>query len=145
MLSFPAYTFQLRSQGQKNYIFDRIRKKYVALTPEEWVRQHVVFWLLDDFKVPEGWIALERALLLNGLKRRTDVLVMNRQAEPIILVECKAPHVPIGQKVVEQALKYNMETGVQFLWLTNGVENRLWSMKSAMPSELDELPGPESW
>jgi hypothetical protein len=145
MLSFPAYTFQLRSQGQKNYIFDRIRKKYVALTPEEWVRQHVVFWLLDDFKVPEGWIALERALLLNGLKRRTDVLVMNRQAEPIILVECKAPHIPISQKVVEQALKYNMEAGVQFLWLTNGVENRLWNMSTDVPSALDQLPGPETW
>lgn len=145
MLSFPAYPFQLRRQGQKNYIFDRIRKKYVVLTPEEWVRQHVVFWLLDDYGVPEGWIALERGILINGLRRRTDVLVMNREAVPMILVECKAPQIPVNQVVAEQALRYNMETGVRYLWLTNGLEHRLWKMSDEGPQPLDALPEPDVW
>jgi len=145
MLSFPAYNFQLRRQGQKNYIFDRIRKKYVVLTPEEWVRQHVVFWLLDDYGVPEGWIALERGITVNGLRRRTDVLVLNREAVPVILVECKAPHVPVSQAVAEQALRYNMETGVRYLWLTNGLEHRLWKLGAHIPEPLDKLPKPGEW
>ena len=145
MLSFPAYQFQLRRQGQKNYIFDRIRKKYVVLTPEEWVRQHVVFWLLDDYGVPEGWIALERGLTVNGLRRRTDVLVLNREAVPMILVECKAPQIPVNQAVVEQALRYNMEAGVRYLWLTNGLEHRLWSMGEESPQPLEMLPKPGEW
>ncbi|MBU6324923.1 MAG: type I restriction enzyme HsdR N-terminal domain-containing protein [Bacteroidetes bacterium] len=145
MLSFPAYQFQLRRQGQKNYIFDRIRKKYVVLTPEEWVRQHVVFWLLDDYGVPEGWIALERGIIINGLRRRTDLMVMNREAVPMILVECKAPQIPVNQAVVEQALRYNMETGVRYLWLTNGLEHRLWKMSDTGPQPLDALPKPDEW
>lgn len=145
MLSFPAYPFQLRRQGQKNYIFDRIRKKYVVLTPEEWVRQHVVFWLIDDYGVPEGWIALERGIIINGLRRRTDVLVMNREAVPMILVECKAPQIPVNQVVAEQALRYNMETGVRYLWLTNGLEHRLWKMGDSGPQPLDILPKPDEW
>jgi len=145
MLSFPAYNFQLRRQGQKNYIFDRIRKKYVVLTPEEWVRQHVVFWLLDDYGVPEGWIALERGITVNGLRRRTDVLVLNREAVPVILVECKAPHVPVSQAVAEQALRYNMECGVRYLWLTNGLEHRLWKLGAHIPEPLAKLPKPGEW
>jgi hypothetical protein len=145
MLSFPAYNFQLRRQGQKNYIFDRIRKKYVVLTPEEWVRQHVVFWLLDDYHVPEGWIALERGITVNGLRRRTDVLVLNREAVPVILVECKAPHVRVSQAVAEQALRYNMEAGVRYLWLTNGLDHRLWKMGEHSPQPLDMLPKPGEW
>ena len=145
MLSFPAYNFQLRRQGQKNYIFDRIRKKYVVLTPEEWVRQHVVFWLIDDYGVPEGWIALERGIIINGLRRRTDVLAMNREAVPMILVECKAPQIPVNQMVAEQALRYNMETGVRYLWLTNGLEHRLWKLGTELPQPIDKLPPPGEW
>ncbi len=145
MLSFPAYQFQLRRQGQKNYIFDRIRKKYVALTPEEWVRQHVVFWLLDDHRVPEGWIALERGILVNGLKRRTDILVLNRDALPVLLVECKAPQIPINQAVAEQALRYNMEAGVRYLWLTNGLEHSLWKLGQDGPKLMEALPPPGEW
>ncbi len=92
-LTLPAFEYKVKRQSGSVMIFDIIRKKYVVLTPEEWVRQHVVHYLAEVKKVPVALIAVEREIALYGLRRRFDVVVFSRQGEPWLLVECKAPSV----------------------------------------------------
>ncbi|MBS1593403.1 MAG: type I restriction enzyme HsdR N-terminal domain-containing protein [Bacteroidetes bacterium] len=100
-------------------IFDPIRKKYVALTPEEWVRQHILHYLLE-LGYPSSLMAIERAIEVNGLLRRFDVVVYDRDAQPLILVECKAQSESLDHTVVMQAIAYNLTVKARYLWLTNG-------------------------
>lgn len=124
-LNFPEYRFQLKKDAEKIYIFDIIRKKYVLLTPEEWVRQHSLHYLIQDKKYPAGLIAVEKQLTINGQKRRFDIVVFNRKMLPEILVECKAPTVNITQKTFDQANQYNWQLQAPFLFLTNGLKHYL--------------------
>lgn len=100
-------------------IFDPVRKKYVALTPEEWVRQHILHYLLE-LGYPASLIAIERAIEVNGQVRRFDVVVYDRDAKPLILVECKAQSESLDHTVVMQAIAYNLTVKAKYLWLTNG-------------------------
>lgn len=100
-------------------IFDPVRKKYVALTPEEWVRQHILHYLLER-GYPASLIAIERGIAVNGLTRRFDIVVYRRDAQPLILVECKAQEEALDHKVVMQAIAYNLTVQARYLWLTNG-------------------------
>ena len=104
-------------------ILDPLRKKFVRLTPEEWVRQNFVSYLVDRGKYPPGLIGIERAFSLNKLKRRFDVLVHNRQGEPVMLVECKAPEVEIDDSVFDQIVCYNMKFRVPVIVVTNGLSH----------------------
>ena len=94
-LNLPTYDFKLKNSQNKTLIFDKLRKKYVVLTPEEWVRQHFVHFLMDKKKYPETLIAIEKQLIINNLKKRTDILIFNTNGNPEIIVECKAPSVKI--------------------------------------------------
>lgn len=100
-------------------IFDPVRRKYVALTPEEWVRQHIIHYLRDR-GYPASLIAIERGIEVNGLMRRFDIVVYDRDTLPLILVECKAQEEPLDHKVVMQAVAYNLTVRAKYLWLTNG-------------------------
>ncbi len=119
-LNFPAYQLQLKKKDDKLYIFDVIRKKYYLLTPEEWVRQHTLHYLIYDKKYPKNLIAVEKQLLINQTKRRFDIVVFNREMQPHILVECKAPKISISQATFDQANQYNWLLKAPFLFLTNG-------------------------
>lgn len=116
----PADDFSRRVIDGKEMIFDLIRQKYVRLTPEEEVRQQFIRFLLHQQQVPRGLVAVEVAFSYNRMLRRADILVYDRQAHPLLLVECKAPEVPLTQAVFDQAARYN--TVVQAAWLvvTNG-------------------------
>ena len=104
-------------------ILDPLRRKYVKLTPEEWVRQNFVQYLINEGKYPPGLIGIEVMFRLNKLKRRTDILIHNRAGEPMMLVECKAPEVKIDDKVFDQIVVYNMEFKVPYIIVTNGLDH----------------------
>lgn len=122
-LNLPSYNFTFKSSENKRLIFDQLRKKYVVLTPEEWVRQHFVQYLLSEKKYPTSLVAIEKELRMNNLKKRTDILIFNKQGNPHIIVECKAPSVPITQATFDQIARYNLKLHASFLIVTNGLQH----------------------
>ena len=122
-LNFPEYNFNIKTEKDVNYVFDIIRKKWLLLTPEEWVRQHTVQFLIQEKKYPTSLIALERGLAVHSRKKRFDVLVFNTEGEPILLVECKRPGVKINQEVFDQIALYNAVFHAKILLVTNGLNH----------------------
>lgn len=122
-LNLPGYKFKIRESDNERFIFDKFRKKELVLTPEEWVRQNLLRFLIDEKKYPEGLVSIEAGLKLNTLNKRYDALVYSRQGEPLVLIECKAPEVTISQKVFEQILAYNKTINAPFLLVSNGMKH----------------------
>lgn len=122
-LNLPQYPIKIKEEGGQQYIFDSIRKKYLVLLPEEWVRQNFIQYLIQDKDFAASLIAIEKGLKLNELQKRADIVIYDRQAQPIVLVECKAPKVKINQEVFEQIARYNMVFKVPYLVVTNGMEH----------------------
>jgi hypothetical protein len=122
-LNLPKYSFKIKNRENKLYIFDIIRKKYVVLTPEEWVRQHFVHYLNMDKKYPKSIIAIEKQLKYNGLIKRTDILVFDKLGQPDIIVECKSPNIKISQDTFDQIARYNLKLNANFLVVTNGIQH----------------------
>ncbi len=120
-LNLPPYDFLVREIDGKAMIFDPVRKKYVRLTPEEWVRQHVVQYLIRDRGVPPGLVAIEAAFTYARMPRRADVIVHDRSGRPLLMVECKAPDVEIRQAAFDQVARYNTVVRAQYLMVTNGL------------------------
>ncbi len=126
----------MKNQANNTYIFDVIRKKWLILTPEEWVRQHVVNYLVHVKNYPASSIAIEKELSLNGLKRRYDIVVYTRQLSPHLIIECKAPYITLDQTVIEQALRYNLIIKANLVMITNGLSDFVFNQKQ----EIIELP-----
>jgi|WetSurMetagenome_2_1015567.scaffolds.fasta_scaffold96484_2 hypothetical protein len=124
-LNFPEYSFRITEKNGKPSVFDPVRKKYVALTPEEWVRQHVIQFLEKEKLVPLSLISVETEIQLFNTKKRFDIVVNDRNGKPLLLVECKAPSVAVSQDVMDQAVRYNFVLQVGFLMLTNGLQHVL--------------------
>lgn len=122
-LSLPAFEYKVKRQSGTVLIFDVIRKRYVVLTPEEWVRQHVIHYLMEAKSVPAALIAVEKEIALYSLRRRFDIVVFDRQGNPWLLVECKAPSVELNQRVFDQAFRYNMTLEAPYVAITNGVKH----------------------
>lgn len=122
-LNLPKYPVKLRNQAGSVQIFDEIRKKYLVLTQEEWVRQHFVQFLVHHKNYPASLIALEIGLKYNQLQKRADVLIYDKSGKPYLMVECKAPQVKITQDTFDQIARYNMVFKVKFLVLTNGLHH----------------------
>mgnify|MGYP000557233696 CR=1 FL=1 len=122
-LNFPSYSFRLKNNENKTHIFDVIRKKFVVLQPEEWVRQHVVSYLTENKHYPISHINVEKQLSINSLKKRYDVVVFNSDGTIEILVECKAPEIKIDQTTFDQIARYNMNLKANYLMVTNGLEH----------------------
>lgn len=122
-LNLPSYTFKLKSNENKTLIFDYLRKKYMVLTPEEWVRQHFVQWLIQERNYPVSLIAIEKQLVINNLKKRTDIVVFASDGHPNIIVECKAPHIKITQDTFDQIARYNLKLDADYLIVTNGLQH----------------------
>jgi hypothetical protein len=122
-LNLPEYSFRIRGKEGSEMIFDLLRKKYVKLTPEEWVRQNFVQYLIHEGKYPPGLIGIEVMSGFNKLRKRVDILVHNRAGEPVMIVECKAPDVKIDDTVFDQVVCYNMGFKVPYLVVTNGIDH----------------------
>ncbi len=122
-LNLPTYKFRIKSTKNKYVIFDIIRKKYVSLTPEEWVRQHIIHYLIEEKNYPLSLIGIEKKLTINKLTKRTDILIFNTEGLPHIIVECKAPSVNITQNAFDQIASYNLKLNANYLMVTNGINH----------------------
>lgn len=120
-LNFPEYNFSLRKDQGKVWIFDVIRKKYLVLTPEEWVRQHVIHYLIDQLHYPKSLFRVEGSLTYNKLQKRSDIVIHNREGKPWMLIECKSPTLKLTQKAFNQVAVYNMTIGARYVAVTNGM------------------------
>lgn len=141
-LDFPQAKLKLTRSGNSVRVFCVIRKKQLILTPEEWVRQHLIHFLIDHLNVPIGLIASEMSLNINGLSRRCDVVVFNRLGNPVFLMECKAPEVVLGEQVVHQIAHYNFNLGTNYLLITNGKQHRILHLdrEKGEIKSLEEFP-----
>ncbi|MCM8568134.1 type I restriction enzyme HsdR N-terminal domain-containing protein [Gramella jeungdoensis] len=127
-LNFPPYSFRFKNNQNKIAVFDDLRKKFVILTPEEWVRQHCVKFLQIEKKYPLSLINVEKQLKVAGLTKRYDVVVFEPNGNIQIIVECKAPSVKITQEVFDQIARYNLSLKADFLMVTNGMEHYFCQM-----------------
>lgn len=122
-LELPPYPFKIVDDNGRLTLFDEIRKKHILITPEEWVRQHFVQYLINQKGYPKSLIKLEGGLRLHGNPRRTDIVIFNSSGQKILLIECKAPSVAIDQKVFDQVARYNMVHKVALLAVSNGLKH----------------------
>ena len=133
-LNLPEYSFRISGKQGSEMIFDQLRKKWVRLTPEEWVRQNFVQYLINEGRYPGGLIGIEIFFRLNNLKKRVDILVHNRKGEPVMIVECKSPDIRISDfyedKVYDQLGEYNFGYKVPYVIVTNGIANYAFRFNS---------------
>lgn len=122
-LNLPAYEFRIKTERTKKYIFDTVRKRFVLLTPEEWVRQHFIRYLIEEKNYPESLMAVEKQITLNGKLFRFDLLVFRRNGQPLLIAEFKAPGVKISQDTFDQVVRYNMKLKVERVVVSNGLQH----------------------
>jgi len=140
-IDYPPPAFKIKTDNNHEFIFDELRKSWLRLTPEEWVRQNFVQYLVQMMKYPSTLIAMEKEILLGELKKRFDILVYDQHHQPWMMVECKEMNVEIDEKVLQQILRYNMAVPVRYMIITNGtscigyekIDKRLELLKS-LPS-----------
>ncbi len=123
ILNLPQYTFTIKQMNGRKMIFDRIRKKMVALTPEEWVRQNFIVFLIENRGFPASLMAIETKVNINGLSQRADIVVFNTKRNPVLVVECKAPSVKITNQVFDQVARYNIKLKTRLICVTNGMNH----------------------
>lgn len=119
-LCLPPFEYKVKKQNGQVLIFDIIRKRYVILTPEEWVRQHFVHFLVEHKRFPSSLMTVEKEVEVCGLRQRFDVLCYDRQGCPYLIAECKAPTVELSQAVFDQVFRYNLSIAAPFVVITNG-------------------------
>jgi hypothetical protein len=138
-LNLPSFDIKVRKVQQKLQVYDLVRKKYVLLTPEEWVRQHFINFLIQQ-AYPLGFLSVERGHEYNSLAKRTDIVVYRKNLQPFLLIECKAPHIKIDEKVCEQAFTYNLTINSPYLALSNGVTHSYFERSTVGYQQLPILP-----
>jgi hypothetical protein len=141
-LNFPSYSFRFKNSENKVAIFDVIRKKFIQLTPEEWVRQHTIQYLLQEKNYPKSYLNVEKLIKINDLHKRYDIVVFQPDGTIFLLVECKAPEVKITQDTFDQIARYNLELKAQYLMVTNGLNHYFCRMDFEQEAYqfLKELP-----
>lgn len=144
-VNFPEPSFRMRQQEGAEEIFDPLRRKWIRLTPEEWVRQNLVAWLQAEVKIPAAFIAVEKTLLIGDKTRRFDLLAYNKQHQPHLLVECKAMDVALSEKVLQQALSMFSVVPATFVLISNGRETLGWSASGGNYQVLESLPLFDTW
>lgn len=143
-LNLPHFEPQLLEKEGKFWVFDTLRKKQLVLTPEEWVRQHWINFLITQLKFPKGLLALEKGLMYNKLLKRTDLVVWDKSGKPYLLIECKAPKIKLTQKTIEQACMYHKELKTPFLIISNGLQHICLSFDVATKkfTQVNNFPEP---
>ncbi len=139
-ISYPEPDFQLKKEGSRELIFDPLRKKWVVLTPEEWVRQNFIHYLIRVKKYPATLIAVEKEIRLGEMNKRFDILVYNSEHRPWMMVECKSLEVQLNESVLQQLLRYHISVPVDFLVITNGKQCYGWQKRENKLEEIPELP-----
>ena len=141
-LNLPPFDYKITKSGANYLIFDALRRKNVVLTPEEWVRQHFVHYLIATLGYPKSLLSIERGTSYNTLQKRTDLCVYNQSGKPHLLVECKAAYVPITQDVVKQVSVYNQTLQAKYVVITNGMQHYCWQVdfETRKFEPLQEIP-----
>jgi len=140
IINYPEPVFRVKKQEGKEYIFDKLRKKWLLLTPEEWVRQNFVQYLLLVKGYSASLIAIEKEIKLGDLKKRFDILVYDNNHRPWMMIECKAGEINMDEKVMHQVLRYNISVPVEYIIITNGHITHAWQRKDNQLIILDEIP-----
>ena len=142
-LNFPEYSFRFKNSENKTLVFDEIRKKFVVLAPEEWVRLHTVQFLIKEKKYPKSLVNVEKQLKLNNTTKRYDIVVFNSDGSIFLIVECKAPSINITQLTFDQIARYNLALESEFLMVTNGLEHYFCKMdfENERYVFLEDIPG----
>ena len=122
-LKYPPFDVRVRNGNGQTSIFDALRKKWLVLTPEEWVRQHVLNYLVNEKKYPASIIAIEREIILNDVKKRFDILIYSKELEPLLIIECKAPYIELDNEVIAQVQRYNLTLKAKYVMITNGISD----------------------
>lgn len=141
-LNFPSFEFDVQQRNGKLVIFDALRKKFLILTPEEWVRQHMIRYLVEHRGYSKSLFALEKGIQYNSLQKRFDILVLDKQGQPFLLIECKAPEVKLSMKTVEQVTLYNKVVKAHHIGISNG-RNHLfltWDQTSHKYEQMVDVP-----
>lgn len=139
-ITYPEPSFRVKKQGEKDFIFDTIRKKWLLLTPEEWVRQNFVQYLVQVKKYPVTLVALEKMILLGELKKRFDILVYDQRHQPWMMIECKSPAISLDDGVLHQLLRYHISVPAGLLVITNGEYSYAWEKREGQLQMIDALP-----
>jgi len=139
-IKYPSFQFKIKDKEGNEIIFDALRKKWITLTPEEWVRQNFIQYLLQEAKYPPSLIAIEKEIMLGELKKRFDVLIYNRNHQPWMMIECKSMEVSLDQKVLDQVMRYNISVPVQYMVITNGEYSYAFERREEGLMMLEELP-----
>lgn len=139
-LNLPTFEYKVKKDNDKPYIYDIIRKKYVFLTPEEWVRQHFIHLLVNHYKYPKALFAVETGLIYNRMKKRTDIIILSREGTPFLLIECKAPEVKISENTFAQIARYNFKIQPKYLAITNGFKHFCFFTNQGHITYLDDFP-----
>jgi hypothetical protein len=141
-LNLPTYSLKIKSEYNLEYIYDEFRKKYVRLTPEEWVRQNFAHYLVKEKSYPASRMMIEKSVRINKMSKRCDILICNDAGVPAIMIECKAPGIRIGQDTFEQVSVYNIAFRVEYLIITNGLQHYCCSVDflKRSVSFLKEIP-----
>ena len=127
-LNYPNYSFRFKNSENKTYIFDEIRKKFVVLTPEEWVRQNTLQYLIQEKKYSKSFINVEKLVKVNRINKRYDIVFFNPDGSIFLLIECKAPEIQISQQTFDQIARYNLALKATFLMVTNGLNHYFCQM-----------------
>ncbi|MES2332598.1 MAG: type I restriction enzyme HsdR N-terminal domain-containing protein [Bacteroidota bacterium] len=138
-IEYPPFDFRIKKEEEKEWIFDEIRKQWVRLTPEEWVRQNMLQYLLQVKKYPASLIAVEKEIALGELRKRFDILVY-RDAKPWMIIECKEMNVPLSEATIRQILNYNITIQAEYIVITNGTDNHAFSLITGTAESILTLP-----
>ena len=141
-LNFPDYTFRLQKTASgKHQVFDKVRKKFIDLTPEEWVRQHLIMLLSEEHGFPLSMFSVEKGLKLNNTLKRTDIVIYSVSHTPLLLVEAKADTIPLDDKVIQQSLRYNLTHKAPYVLISNGLQHFVFSVsEDGKPTILTRIP-----
>ena len=137
---YPEPQFRMKKENDSDFIFDKLRKKWLLLTPEEWVRQNFIQYLIEVKKYSTALIALEKEIQLGELKKRFDVLIYDKDHRPWMMIECKGAEIKLNEAVLQQALRYNISVPVKFIIITNGNMTYGWQKTNGNLELINELP-----
>jgi len=139
-IDYPDYAHRIREEGEAHVIFDPVRKKWVSLTPEEWVRQNFLQFLLQVMEYPPALVSIEKEIRVGELRKRYDIVVFDRDTRPFLLVECKQTGEGMDQSVLDQALRYHIQVPARYIVITNGHYTYAWKKEKGLLHSLEALP-----
>lgn len=139
IIQYPPYNPRIKKEKEKEFIFDVLRKQWITLTPEEWVRQNFLNYLVQEKKYPPSLIAIEKEIIVGELKKRFDILIYKFN-KPWMVIECKEMNIPLSQKVLQQVLNYNIQLQAKYVVITNGIENRGFTIIQNEINPIEAIP-----